>query len=263
MPASLGPSPLASKARRDYNARSSGKYERTMKSTLLSTALLCASLAVLPQAHAVSAGEIDTFSSGTDGWFAGGGPSGQVPPTPPTVVAGGGPGGAADSFLLLTANGSDGPGGRLVGMNAAQWAGNYTAAGIGAIAMDLRNLGPSDLSVRLYFEDPIPGPPANEALTTFALVLPTGGSWTHAVFPIAASDLTALQGNATTLLANTTVLRIFSGAAADFPPARITGALGVDNIQAIAAVPEPASFALLGAGFGLLALRSRRRAVRG
>ncbi len=229
-----------------------------MTATWIRAAVLCATLGALQAAHAVGPGEVDTFSSGTEGWFAGGGPSGQMPPTPPTVVAGGGPGGASDSFLVLTANGSDAPGGRLVGMNAAQWAGDYTAAGITAIAMDLRNLGPSELSVRLYFEDPIPGPPANEALTTFSVVLPVGGGWTHAVFPIAASDLTVLQGSAATLLAHTTVLRIFSGAAPDFPPARITGALGVDNIQAIAAVPEPASVALLGAGLGWIALRSRR-----
>jgi hypothetical protein len=233
-----------------------------MRSKVLSTAIFCAALSALPAAHAVGPGEVDTFSSGIEGWFAGGGPSASVPPIPPTVVASGGPAGAGDSFLQLTANGSDGAGGRLVGMNAAQWAGNYTAAGISAIAMDLRNLANTDLNIRLYFEDPIPGPPVNEAVTTQSVLLAAGGNWTHVVFPILASDLTVLQGSATTLLSNTTVLRIFSGVEADFPPARIAGALGVDNIQAIAAVPEPTTLALFASGVGWLALRTRRRAGR-
>ena len=125
----------------------------------------------------------------------------------------------------------------------------YLAAGIVAIAMDLRNLGTTDLTVRLYFEDPIPGPPLNEAVTTLGVLLPAGGAWTHALFPIAPDSLTVLQGNATTLLSNTTVLRIFAGAALDFPPAQMTGVLGVDNIQA---VPEPETIALLAASFGSL-----------
>jgi hypothetical protein len=225
----------------------------------LRSAIFCAAIAALPAAHAVDPGEIDTFSSGVEGWFAGGGPLGGVPPTPPSVVANGGPAGAGDSFLVLRANGSEGPGGRLVGMNSAQWSGDYLAAGIGAIAMDLRNLARTELSVRLYFEDPIAGPPLDEAVTTIAVVLPVGGDWTHVVFPISPADLTMLQGSATTLLSNTTLLRIFSGVAPDFPPERIAGVLGVDNIQAIAAVPEPATLALLGGGLGWVALRTRRR----
>jgi len=96
-------------------------------------------------------------------------------------------------------------------------------------------------------------------VTTFSVALAPGSGWTHAVFSITPADLTVLQGSATTLLSHTTVLRIFSGIDAEFPPARISGALGIDNIQAIAAVPEPASVALLGSGLGWLAWRTRRR----
>jgi hypothetical protein len=230
-----------------------------MKKILLSATLFCASMTALAPAHAVDAGEIDTFGSGIEAWFAGGGPSGQFPLIGPTVIANGGPAGAGDSFLQIVANGSPGPGGRLVAMNGAQWAGNYLASGISAIAMDLRNLGPSDLTVRLYFEDPIPGPPANEAVTTLGVLLPAGGAWTHALFPITPANLTVLQGDATTLLAHTTVLRIFSGGPADFPPAQVSGTLGVDNIQA---VPEPETLALLALGLGVVAARARRRSSR-
>jgi hypothetical protein len=227
-----------------------------MKSILWSAAVMSTLLIGTGTAHAVTVGEIDTFSAGIEGWFAGGGPVGQIPSLPPAVVPTGGPGGAGDSFMLISANGSAAAGGRLVALICELFAGIYAAAGISSIAMDLRNLGNSDLNVRLYFEDPIPGPPVNEAVTTASVLLPAGGTWTHAVFSIAPGSLTALQGSASTVLSNTTILRIFSGAAADFPPERIAGQLGVDNIQAI---PEPETYALLAAGLAFLAWRTGRR----
>jgi hypothetical protein len=230
-----------------------------MKASFVPAVVVAAAVSLSTAAHALSNNELDTFSAGIEGWFAGAGPFGQVPSPPPSVVATGGPAGAGDSFMLVTANGSDAAGGRLVAMNAAQWAGNYPDEGISSIAMDLRNLGTSDLTIRLYLEDPIPGPPLNEAVTNFSVFLPAGGAWTHAVFPIAPSDLTVLQGSAATLLSNTTVLRIFNGIAPDFPPERVSGLLGVDNIQAI---PEPETFLLMAGGLLLVAARALRWGAR-
>ena len=218
-------------------------------------ASLCA-LAAAP-AQAVVPGEMDTFEASIESWFAGGGPFGQVPAMPPQVVGSGGPGGAGDAFLLITGTGEPGaPGGRPVAMNADQWAGDYRSQGINGIAMDLRNLGEVDLTVRLYFEDPIPGPPQNEAITQ-GVLLPAGGDWTHVLFPISPSQLTVLQGAADTLMSDTTILRIFHGEAPQFPGEVVAGQLGVDNIQA---VPEPATVALMLAGLGVLAARARRKA---
>src|SRR5688572_13016102 len=111
----------------------------SMRPSFVSATVFSLAMSASGAVHAVSVGQADTFSGGIAGWFAGGGPLGQVPPVPPAVVGSGGPSGAGDSFLQLTSNGSEGPGGRLVGMNAAQWAGNYAAAGVNAISMDLRN----------------------------------------------------------------------------------------------------------------------------
>lgn len=227
-----------------------------MRSSLASAAVLALALSLSAGVRAVSLGEIDTFSADLEDWFAGGGPLGQVPPLPPTIVPSGGPAGAGDSFLQIASNGSTGPGGRLVAMNGAQWAGDYTAAGVFGIAMDLRNFGTADLTVRLFFEDPTAGPPLNQAVTTQGVQLPVGSGWVHAVFAIGPADLTVLQGDAATLLSNTTLLRIFHGVDPAFPGAPIAGLLGVDNIQAI---PEPDTLALLALGAGLVAVATRRR----
>ena len=212
-------------------------------------------------ARAVTLGQVDTFSGSIEGWFAGGGPVGGMPPSPPTVIAGGGPAGADDAFLRVTATGAGGPGGRLVAMNGAQWAGDYLSAGVTGIAMDLRNLGTTDLTLRLLFEDPMGGPPTNLAATSFGVTLFAGGGWTHVIFPIAPPDLTVLQGDASNLLSNVTLLRLYHSPTAVFPGEQIAAQLGVDNITAIAvsAIPEPAAvtFIML-AGVGLFGAHRRR-----
>lgn len=152
--------------------------------TLFRSAVLLIATAVAPfGAHALAIGQIDTFQSGIGGWFAGGGPFGQFPPVPPHVVSSGGPTGANDAFLQVTSSGGDGPGSRLVAMNASQWAGNYLTAGFTTIEMDVRNIGASDLILRLLFEDPIAAPPANIAVSTLGVVVPAGSDWTHIIFP--------------------------------------------------------------------------------
>jgi hypothetical protein len=110
-----------------------------MKLQILSAAVTLAAATLAVPAHAVSVGQIDTFSSGVQGWSAGGGPLGQSPPVPPAVVGTGGPGGVGDAFLQITSDGNAGAGGRLVAMNIlGQWSGNYTAAGVTGIAMKLK-----------------------------------------------------------------------------------------------------------------------------
>src|SRR5690242_10432873 len=117
--------------------------------TLFALGCVCASGATI--------GQIDTFSTGTENWMA----PDPDNPNPPTTALGG-PGGPADQYLKLVANGGDfapeTAGSRLTVLNGAQWAGNYVAAGIRAIAMDVNNFGPDPLFLRLLFES-FPGAP--------------------------------------------------------------------------------------------------------
>jgi hypothetical protein len=221
---------------------------RRFLASLAASALIC--LGIPATAGAVVVGQIDTFQDGIDNWFAGGLGSGQVPLIPPEVAPTGGPGGAGDAFLQITGLGVNGPGSKITAINGTQWAGNYLAAGVTSIAVDLLNLGATDLTVRLQLEDAMGGPPVDEAVTTFGAVLPVGSDWTHVVFPISAADLTIIHGSAATLLSQVTFLRIIQNPIRD-ESAPVRGVLGVDNISALA-VSEPSSMVL--ALTGLLAL---------
>jgi len=194
-------------------------------------------------AQAAIVGQIDTFEDGTvQGWVVGIAMD-AVHPAPPANIPAGGPAGAGDNYLQLTALGGSGAGSRLSVLNLAQWAGDYTGAGISRIGMDLINLGSSELSIRLFVENPMGGPPTDTAVTD-AFLLPAGSGWQHVIFDVTAAGLDVLSGDVNALLANVTALRIFHGVAAGFPPEVVVGQLGVDNIEALA-VPEPATAALI------------------
>jgi hypothetical protein len=195
-------------------------------------------------AAAIGLGQVDNFEDGsTQGWG-----SGAANAAPPANVASGGPAGAGDNYLLVTSSGIRGPGGKLVALSGAQWSGDYLAAGITAISMDLSNLGSSDLSLHLL----LAGSGGASAITTQPLLLPAGSGWTHLSFNLAPA---ALTGPALQALGGVTQLRLFHGDAAVFPGPDIAAQLGVDNITA---VPEPRSAALLLAGLAALAARRRR-----
>jgi len=185
-------------------------------------------------AWALAVGQQDTFEDGTtQGWLVGG-------------LASGGPAGAGDHYLLLTAAGS-GADSRLATANMTQWTGDFIAAGITGIRMDLKNLGSTDLALRLLFVDA-----TDEAFSTKAFKLPAGSDWTPAFFSTAPSDLSALgSGSITAALHDTTELRLYHSLVPGFPGDPIEARLGVDNITA---TPEPTSVVLLGSG--LLALCS-------
>lgn len=228
---------------------------RSRRALWLAACLLSCALAAPRGASALTQGQSDDFEDGTtQGWVIN--LLGQASSTtPPVNVASNGPGGADDNFLRLTSNGGFGSSGRLVAINTSQWAGDYVAAGITAISASVRNLGATDLSLRLYFADPAGGTPTNEAISTSAIALPSGSGWTSVLFPIAAGDLTALRGSSAGALSGATQLRILHAGTASFPPDPVVGLLGIDDFSA---VPEPGAGLLLGLGLALLAARRRR-----
>lgn len=212
--------------------------------------LLIIILAILPALRATATpviGQVDDFEDGTtQGWQInllglGSPPAGALP----VNIASGGPTGADDNFLRLTSLGGSGSGSRLSVINTAQWKGNYLAAGVGAIEMNLNNLGQSDVFLRLMLADPTVGPPSNIAFSSNAIFIPGGSGWAQRTFSLSPVDLTAGLGSIAAALSNATELRLYHSPNASFPNpttpiAAISAVVGVDNIRA---VPEPATLA--------------------
>jgi len=226
------------------------KLDRT--ATALLTGLIL--VAGLPAAAVVD-GQIDTFESATTESWSVGAPH----PAPPQNVATGGPDGAGDHFLLLTSLGGFGAGSRLASFNQAQWSGDYLTAGVGALLVDVNNLGNTDLLLRLMVTDGSGQFATHAAVSTDAVFVPSGSGWITVAFRIRPSDLTAQVGTAADALSDTAQLWIFHNDTASFPPDAVTVTLGIDNIEAL---PEPSAQAALGTGLALLAWLDRRRVTR-
>ena len=180
---------------------------------------------------------------------------------PPVVnVDTGGPGGVDDNFMQITSIGGGGPGRFLVAFNQTQWIGNYIAAGVTSIEMDLRNQGSVNLSIRLAFKEfgsfGSPG-----YLSSTAALLAPGSGWQHFVFTINVGSMIAIGGPAdfnTFFSTGNGEMRIINEVGTTNLNGDVVAAqLGVDNIHA---VPEPRTF-LLGA-FGLLVLAAAFRRKR-
>jgi hypothetical protein len=224
----------------------------------VSSVIMLLALLISPAVmQGVSLGEIDTFTGGIEGWGVPG-----VPVLPPAVIADGGPRGAGDAYLQVVAVGGGGPGSRLSVQNLDQWSGDYIAAGISSIAMDLNNFGPDDLYLRLLFANLTNLPDSvDAAITSDAVFVPAGSGWMHAVFSIAPSALLPMPGSISSALSTASELRIFhnpdpffGGPGLGAPP--VVATLGIDNITAI---PEPSAMWLAMGGLGLLGLRRWRR----
>lgn len=227
-----------------------------MKSIVLTIA---AGLLVGPSVATASvvAGQVDDFEDGTvQNWT--GSFFGQ-----PANVASGGPAGLNDNFLQVISTGGSGPGSKLATFNDnGQWAGDYLAAGVTAIQVDMKNFSASgdDLEMRLL----IPFGAGGNFTSTLSQTVPADGAWHTLTFGLAAADLTYVGGNPDNLiftLQNVTriLLRHQDGVPTGVGTApAIVAELGMDNVLAI---PEPATALLLGLGGLVLRTPRRRRAA--
>ena len=193
-----------------------------MRPTLLLALFL---LLAAPAVAQITIGQTDDFEDGTTQDWRNGRNTPDV-----SNVATGGPDGAGDAYLQIVADGSF-IAGRLVAFNTEQWAGDFTAAGVTTVTLDLNNTGTSDLVVRLWIEGP-----GGDFVSTDGLFLGAGSGWQAASFSVQPGDLTASGGtdvNAT--LSDVFRFRVYHGPAASAPGPNVVGELGLDNITAVGA----------------------------
>ena len=203
-------------------------------------------LALLLAPHAFAAGfaDIQTFDA-AHSWT-----SGNPNPNPPTLLPDSGPLGPGDTALRVSASGGGGAGSKLVIFSTSDWTGNYLAAGISSIRMDLRNAAITPLSIRIALNGP-----GGWFITPGQTVAPFQ-PWDRFVYELGAESLLSAGGiDATATLANVGEIRIFHGTSdAAFQGQSISGQMLVDNIQA---VPEATGTLFLGLGC-LTCLRRKR-----
>ena len=213
--------------------------------------LLAISLSVLSPhpARALSGNQVDNFQDGTlQGWSGGSNLSN---------ISTGGPAGTGDRYLQVSANASF-----LGTFNKVQWLGNYLAAGIDRIDVNLNNFGPNAVSIRVMLFTPgcdLGGAACTAWTSTNATTLAPSSGWVSASFSIKQADLTRVLGSSsyTASFQNIERLLIRHDDGAPSPPGIgpfVTATLGIDNV-----LPEPNGPLGLIVGAALLAGLSRRR----
>lgn len=166
-------------------------------------------------------------------------------------VLDGGPNGLLDAYLRVEELPSFG----LETWNtAADRTGDYSAAGIGAVGVSLRNFGGSPLKVRLGVRR---GSTRWVTSTAEAFPLPGSSGWLNEIFLLQESQMTRVSGSGSlaSVLADVDEIRLLHASNAQWSGGG-GGPLGIDNV----AFPEPSGAAPLAACLALLALLTRRRA---
>ncbi len=224
-------------------------------------ALLASSLPA--PARAIELGQVDTFQDGTtQGWIDALG--GAISPVPPTVVGNAGPEGTGDFALLLRSTGSvAGAGGKLVVNNATpRWQGDYAYAGVDGLLLDVRNVGATDLNLRVAVDGPAVGTTGGRWVSEDVFV-PAASGWQTVSFSLLPGDL--LPGDfaatsAATTLRDVAVLRLLHAPVASWTGEPIAAQLQIDNVEIL---PEPgAGLALAGGGLLLRGLAARRSGLK-
>ncbi len=185
-------------------------------------ALAC--IAAMPVlGHAVTLGQVDTFSDGTTLNWQG---------ASPTNIASGGPSGAGDAFLQLTSSGSFGAGSKMASPNAIQWSGDYATTGIRLVECDMKNSGSTQLSMRIV----LTSAGFSKYTSTIPVVLPPGGGWKRVQFSLQPTDLSLIVGAEawTTVMPAVAQIQFRHNTTLFDGGEPIAAQLGIDNITASA-----------------------------
>jgi hypothetical protein len=182
----------------------------------------------------ITPGQIDTFEDGTtQGW------STASVITPPFGSPGSG------SHVLQVSSGGSGLPLRLEVFNRSQWLGNFLAAEVTEVAMDLRNGSFSGtLPMRIAIREGTAASITAGYASTTAFSLPNDLQWHHAVFSLAPGSLTPIDSPQPLAsdLANVLDFRLLSSASpATMGDVIAQGVFYVDNIRAVPA-PAPGDF---------------------
>jgi hypothetical protein len=203
---------------------------KIMPPVFRSSAIVLA-LLIASQATAVTYDQVDDFqdlSDRTADWRGGVGFTSQ------RRMADGGPGGAGDAYLRVSTRRY-----HLATKNTDQWAGNYLAAGIDAIEMDLKLIDPDRDAIEIRIMLLGPGGTFASAKLTDPI---STDAWHRYRFGLTAADLVYVTGGGGTgdLTDTLTAVRkilIRHDRAEPTPqgnhPPHVTAALGIDNIHAV------------------------------
>jgi len=183
------------------------------------------------------------FESGTDGWTH---PVNTPNQTTTQLTS------PFNQVLSVTASGTGGPGSRLVVPNtSAAWTGDYAAAGITSVSLDLSNNSLLTLQLRIG----ISGPSGNRWVTDPITLNPSdSGNYTFSLTP--SSLLAAGGSNVNSALSNVEEIRILHNSSLDWRGALVAGSFQTDNITLI---PEPSISLLLSASSSLFLIRRKTR----
>lgn len=188
----------------------------------LRTALLLLIAAMTCLCSALDLNQIDTFADASTMSWSGG--------SSPTNVLGGLLG-SGDRYLQISSSG-----GKLATYNIVRWTGNYTTTGIGRVEADLRNPGPTDLTIRLILF----GVNGDRWSSNANYVLPSGSGWTHVGFDLVAANFTQTIGTGTfaDTLGSMDRIMFRHEPVISSGGTLVTGTLGIDNVAGIAAGPN-------------------------
>ncbi len=176
----------------------------------------------------ITSGHVDDFQDlSLSGWT-----EGAVSPNPPMVISSGGPAGDDDAYVRNVSSGAVGAaGGKWVMFNqSSNWTGNYLAAGVGEITMQVRNSGKQNVHLRLAFS----GPGGTISSMAMFTILPDT-IWQTIQFTIDPQIFVPLMGggNTTTTFSAVNEFRILSNPMPANAGEDIAATVDIDNIHAI------------------------------